>query len=73
MTLRTMVVRLMVMTGLVLGFFAVRSSPVKANNGCTGCCVMDDGYTCCYVDYGHFYHCNPDEGFGCGQSGDTCS
>lgn len=60
MALRAFVVRLFVLAGLLFVFLVV--PPQGAAGGCpggggTGCCVTDDGYTCCYIDYGTWQWC----------------
>jgi hypothetical protein len=70
MALRAFVVRLFVLAGLLFAFVAAppQGTAGPCAGGGTGCCVTDDGYTCCYVGYGVWQWCIVnDKGKGCQQ------
>lgn len=71
MSLRGMYLRGMIVLGLIAGAILASSRPVSAIKPVcnTGCCVTDDGYTCCYVGYGSWSSCDSDQGTSCSQGG----
>lgn len=70
MDMRSFLMRVAILSLLAGGSLALGARPARAVCGVrgTGCCVTDDGYTCCYENYGSWSWCAVDDnGTSCQQ------